>query len=104
MHKLKTSALATLVGLLCLTSTPALAADGATVYARCIGCHGPDGNSPAPVFPKLAGQNEEYLINQINDIKSGARTGGQTAMMVGVVAGLTEEETATVSKWLSEQQ
>lgn len=103
MHKLKISALATLIGLLSLASTPILAADGATVYAKCLGCHGPNGNSVAPIFPKLAGQNEEYLLNQLKDIKSGARTGGQTAMMVGIVAGVSDEEMAAVTQWLSEQ-
>ena len=36
-------------------------------------CQGPDGNSMAPNFPKLAGQGERYLDKQLHDIKSGKR-------------------------------
>ncbi|MCP6373845.1 c-type cytochrome, partial [Klebsiella pneumoniae] len=42
--------------------------------AVCGACHGPDGNSAAPNFPKLAGQGERYLLKQMHDIKSGNRT------------------------------
>jgi cytochrome c553 len=35
----------------------------------CGACHGPDGNSMAPNFPKLAGQGERYLTKQMHDIK-----------------------------------
>jgi cytochrome c553 len=35
-----------------------------------VGCHGVDGNSLAPTFPKLAGQNEGYLLKQLKDFKS----------------------------------
>lgn len=104
MHKLKISALAAGISLLSFTSTSAMAADAATIYAKCLGCHGPNGNSVAPLFPKLAGQNQEYLLNQLKDFKSGARTGGQAAMMLPNVANMSEEDMVTVSKWLSEQQ
>ena len=35
---------------------------GKTKAAACAACHGADGNSAAPSFPKLAGQGERYLI------------------------------------------
>lgn len=39
----------------------------------CIACHGPDGNSLAPVFPKIAGQQPVYLEKQLNEFLSGKR-------------------------------
>ena len=47
---------------------------GQAKAAVCGACHGPDGNSPAPNFPKLAGQGERYLSKQMHDIKDGKRT------------------------------
>ena len=46
---------------------------GAAKAAPCAACHGPDGNSGAPAFPKIAGQSARYLSKQIHDIKSGVR-------------------------------
>ena len=49
----------------------AQAQDGATLYTTktCVACHGAGGAAPiAPTYPKLAGQNKAYLINQIKDI------------------------------------
>lgn len=41
--------------------------------AVCQGCHGEDGNSAAPNFPKLAGQYAEYIYRQINNFQTGTR-------------------------------
>ncbi|MEE3160992.1 MAG: c-type cytochrome, partial [Pseudomonadota bacterium] len=38
---------------------------GKAKSATCAACHGADGNSMAPTFPKIAGQGERYLIKQI---------------------------------------
>ena len=40
----------------------------------CIGCHGEDGNSQNPAYPKLAGQLENYIFKQTMDFKTGKRT------------------------------
>lgn len=39
----------------------------------CQGCHGADGNSLIPMYPKIAGQNAQYLVKQLKEFKSGAR-------------------------------
>jgi cytochrome c553 len=39
----------------------------------CAACHGADGNSVVPMFPKLAGQQETYLAKQLNEFVSGKR-------------------------------
>nr|VFK16173.1 MAG: Cytochrome c553 [Candidatus Kentron sp. LFY] len=45
---------------------------GKTKSAVCAGCHGTDGNSPNPAFPRLSGQHASYLMKQIADFKAGA--------------------------------
>lgn len=79
-------------------------ADGAALFQAkgCAGCHGAGGAAPVmPVYPKIAGQNEQYLLNQMKDIKSGARANGQSAVMKGVVAGVSDAELAEIAKYLA---
>jgi len=68
--------------------------------AACASCHGADGNSPAPTFPKIAGQNERYLLKQLKDYQSGAR---QNGIMSGMVAGKTEQELEDLAAYFSSQ-
>mgnify|MGYP003572131694 FL=1 len=85
-------------------SGAALAADGAELYKSkaCFSCHGADANTPImPLYPKLAGQNAQYAFNQMKDIKSGARANGQSAVMKGIVAGVSEEEMQAIAEWLA---
>lgn len=77
------------------------AAAGKGKTAVCGACHGADGNSMVPMFPKLAGQGERYLIKQINDIKSGAR---QVAQMAGMTENLTEQDIADIAAYFASQK
>lgn len=84
-------------------STSAMAGDveaGKTKSATCGACHGADGNSAAAAFPKLAGQNEKYLIKQMNDIKSGARS---VALMAGQLNSFSDEDIADVAAYFAAQ-
>ena len=88
-----------------LLSSPlaCLAADGATLYMTktCVACHGKDAKTPLlPEYPKLAGQNAAYALQQMKDIKSGARNNAQTASMKGVMHLVTEEEMAALADYL----
>lgn len=73
---------------------------GQATAGMCMGCHGPDGNSLAPTFPSLAGQNENYIAKQLKDIKSGKRV---VAMMAGFVAGLSEDDMSNLGAFYSSQ-
>lgn len=105
MTKLKTLSLAALGGLLTLgLAGGALAADGAELYKTktCWSCHGKDANTPIlPIYPKLAGQNAGYALQQMKDIKSGARSNGQTAAMKGVMGLVNEDEMKAIAEWLA---
>ena len=82
------------------------AADGAALYASkgCAACHGADGKTPImPVYPKVAGQNAGYALNQMKDIKSGARANGQSAAMKGIVMAISDDELKAIADWLATQ-
>ncbi|NKB34705.1 MAG: c-type cytochrome [Pseudomonadales bacterium] len=77
------------------------AAAGQAKSALCATCHGADGNSQLAENPKLAGQNASYLIKQIQDYQSGARS---NLIMAGMVAALTEQDIEDIAAWYSSQQ
>ena len=89
--------------LIALSST-AFADEGADLYVSktCNACHGADAKTPIqPVYPKLAGQNAEYLLQQMKDIKSGDRSNGQTAVMKGIIANVSEEEMTKIATYIA---
>lgn len=96
--------LITLTGLALAASLPVSAAGdkaaGKAKAAVCAACHGADGNSSNPEWPKLAGQGELYLVKQLQDFKSGAR---QNAIMAGQVAALSDEDMANLSAYFASQ-
>ncbi len=66
----------------------------------CQSCHGPDGNSPTPQFPTIAGQHEDYLLHALREYKSGAR---KNAIMAGMVAALSEEDLGNLAAYYARQ-
>ena len=93
---------ALILGLNATASAVDLAAGEATAGAICAGCHMPDGNSVVDMFPKLAGQHAQYLIKQLNDYKSGARS---DATMTGMAATLaTDADVANVAAFFASKQ
>lgn len=73
---------------------------GQAKAAVCAACHGVDGNSMVPNWPKLAGQHAGYLERQASLIKSGDRP---VPEMVGIVASLTLEDIADLAAYFSGQ-
>ncbi|MFM1891666.1 MAG: hypothetical protein RLZ44_743 [Pseudomonadota bacterium] len=74
------------------------AAAGKTKAATCAACHGADGNSANPEWPKLAGQHQDYLLKQLKEFKSGER---QNALMAGQVAALNEQDMADLAAYFA---
>lgn len=100
---IKTAGLIVLVSVASM-SAPLVAADGAALYMSktCVACHGKDAKTPImPTYPKIAGQNKEYALQQMKDIKSGARSNGMTAAMKGVMHLVTDEEMAALAEYVS---
>ena len=100
MNKLVVSLLLTL-GITGLAQAAGDAAAGQGKVVMCGACHGPDGNSLAPNFPKLAGQGERYLLKQLNDIKSGNR---QVVEMTGLLNNLSEQDLADIAAYYASQK
>ena len=77
------------------------AAAGKAKAAMCASCHGTDGNSMAPTFPKLAGQHQAYLVDALKQYRSGARN---NAMMKPMVANLTDADIANLAAFYATQK
>lgn len=72
----------------------------ATGVAACTGCHGPDGMGNALAkFPRIAGQNVDYMIKALKDFRAGIRTNGPNGMMRGVTAHMTDAEIEAVAEY-----
>lgn len=100
----KLIALAILPMALSSFTSAVIAEDGAALYAKktCTACHGKDGKTTLlPAYPKIAGNNEVYLLQQMKDIKSGARSNGMTAAMKGVMGLVSDSEMAAIAKYLA---
>jgi cytochrome c553 len=76
------------------------ASAGQAKSAICAACHGADGNSVVPNWPKLAGQHEAYLAREISLIKAGARP---VPEMAGIVPGLSDQDIADLAAFFSSQ-
>ena len=92
------------IGLSLLVSLPVLAAGdadaGQAKTAVCAACHGADGNSMVPMWPKIAGQHAGYIERQLGLIKSGNRA---VPEMAGFVIGLTEQDMADIAAYFASQ-
>src|SRR6056300_1751003 len=76
----------------------AAAGEGKTV--TCSACHGADGNSAVPTFPKLAGLGHKYLLKQMKDIRDGRRP---VALMAGQVDNMSDQDLADIAAFYDAQ-
>jgi cytochrome c len=103
-HSVIKAAVSVTAILLALAPAAVLSADGEKLYQTktCSTCHGKDGNTPImPMYPKIAGQNQAYTLQQLKDIKSGARNNGQTAAMKGVMHLVSDDEMQALSEYIA---
>lgn len=69
--------------------------------AACISCHGPRGNGTSlSGFPKISGQNAEYVQLQLENFRSHQRNNDMNAMMRSVAAKLTDNEIKSLSQYV----
>ena len=76
------------------------AAAGKTKSASCAACHGPDGNGNIPLYPRLAGQHEDYLHKVLQDYQSGAR---KNVVMKGMATPLSAQDIADLTAYFASQ-
>ena len=77
---------------------PDLAKGEASFGAICVACHGADGNSLAPTYPKLAQQHPEYLVKQLQEFKSDKRA---NPIMKGFATALSDEDMKNIAYWVT---
>ena len=77
---------------------PDLVKGEAAYGAVCAACHGADGNSGTPAYPKLAQQHPEYLVKQLQEFKSDKRN---NAIMKGFASALSEEDMKDIAYWVT---
>ncbi len=68
------------------------------VQGKCFICHGADGESSSPVFPRLAGQHAAYTARQLADYKSGKRI---STTMQPMVEDLGPEDFKALGAWFA---
>ena len=73
-------------------------AAGEQKAVACGACHGADGNSMVPMFPKLAGLGEKYILQQTQHIRDGLRP---VAQMVGQVDNMSDQDLADIAAFYS---
>ena len=67
---------------------------GKAKAGQCAACHGPDGNSANPEWPKLAGQHADYLVKQLQFFKDGERENTTMKPMASVLDAQGREDVA----------
>lgn len=73
---------------------------GEDLSGDCMACHGADGNSENPEWPKIAGQNERYLVEQLKAYQTGDR---ENAIMAGEVEDLSEQDIRDLAAFYAAQ-
>ena len=88
--------------MLAFASTPLLASgnaqSGKQKATTCFACHGVDGNSVDPQYPRLAGQYNKYLQVVLHEYKDGQRN---NPIMKGMVATLSAQDIEDISAYFS---
>ena len=74
---------------------------GKELSASCAACHGNDGISKNPVWPKLAGQNPKYLASQLHEFKKGPDGNRNNAVMYGIAVNLSDQDIDDLSEYYS---
>ena len=77
------------------------AAAGKEKSTACAACHGADGNSASAEFPRLAGQNADYLYNALLQYKSGKR---KNPIMPAMIAALEPADLANLAAYYASQK
>lgn len=77
-----------------------LDAGAAKVKEVCQACHGLDGNSQVPDYPKLGGQRQDYLAKALRDYKSGLR---KNPIMAQFAGGLSAKDIDNLAAYYAAQ-
>lgn len=97
----------TIISILLAFSYLANASDSGDINAgkvkseTCVACHGTNGNSINPIWPKLAEQHVGYIVKQLQNFKSGSR---QNAQMSTFAVTLSEQDMRDIAAYYAAQK
>ncbi len=74
--------------------------EGATKTAVCTACHGPNGNSVNPQWPRLAGQSAVYVVEQLRLFKTNVRN---NPTMMPMAANLSDKDINDIAVYYEAQ-
>jgi cytochrome c553 len=74
--------------------------DGQTKSAVCTACHGPNGNSANPEWPRLAGQSAVYITEQLKLFKTQVRA---NPVMMPMASGLSDQDISDLAVYFEAQ-
>lgn len=70
----------------------------------CVACHGPDGNSPTPIWPKIAGLSQGYILKQLLEFKKGPQGDRNVPTMFGILQPFSDQDLADLAAFYAEQK
>ncbi len=103
VRKILWTSLCILMGTAGADITPDLNA-GRKKSETCVACHNTDGNSTVPTWPKIAGQPEKYLIEQLKEFRKGEKGGRFEANMYGMTHALSDQDIADLATYFASQK
>jgi cytochrome c553 len=74
---------------------------GKAKSVTCLACHGPEGNSVNPIWPKLAGQHESYITKQLMDFRNDKRADPLMTTQAKILQ--SEQDVADLAAYFSAQ-
>jgi cytochrome c553 len=83
-----------------LPFTTGKVASGEAKAALCSACHGPNGNSANPEWPRLAGQSAVYVAEQLRLFRSGVR---DNPVMKPLAAALSDQDISDLAVYYQAQ-
>jgi cytochrome c553 len=91
-------------------SSPAVSADGdagrgLTKSASCVSCHEGHGRSTGTtLFPRIGGQNYEYLYLSLREYRDGQRARGWArTLMADSVRGMTDDDLKDIARYFADK-
>lgn len=96
--------------LICCVSgpSPAAAVEGTATAAKdkveaCTSCHEGDGRSAGlRLYPRIAGQHYQYLLQALREYRSGERKAGYAIQMTDSVKDLSDRDLQDLARYYSE--
>lgn len=88
-------------GVAAMLASSAFAAEGATIYKKCVACHGAKADK---VFnnkvPALTSLSKDDIVASIKNYKTGANKFGMGAMMKPIATPLNDDDINAVAEYI----